>query len=147
MHLEWKMAERQDERLEPKMDPAELYREEIITDRRVGTIRVLSPIRSDGSADSRRANVYIGEAQIYTNMGALPLSFEIPAASLAEAVTGYGDAAKEAVDRAMRELEEMRRQAASSIVVPRGGAGGGGNFGPGGLPGGGLGGGGKIQLP
>jgi hypothetical protein len=141
------MAERQDERLEPKMDPAELYREEIVTDRRVGTIRVLTPIRVDGSPDARRSTTYIGEAQIYTNMGALPLSFEIPAANLAEAVTGYADAAKEAVDRAMRELEDMRRQAASSIVIPRGGAGGGGNFGPGGLPGGGLGGGGKIQLP
>jgi hypothetical protein len=138
------MAERQDERLEPKMDPAELYREEIITDRRVGTIRVLSPVRSDGTADAKRPTMYIGEAQIYTNMGALPLSFEIPAANLAEAVSGYGDAAKEAVERAMRELEDMRRQAASSIVVPRGGAGG---FGPGGMPGGGLGGGGKIQMP
>ena len=143
------MAERQDERLEPRMDPAELYREEIVTDRRVGTIRVLTPIRSDGSGDARRATVYIGEAQIYTNMGALPLSFEIQAANLGEAVSGYADAAKEAVDRAMRELEEMRRQAASSIVIPRGGAGGGGGGfgGPGGLPGGGLGGGGKIQLP
>jgi hypothetical protein len=143
------MAERQDERLEPKMDPGELYREEIVTDRRVGTIRVLSPIRTDGSADAKRATLYIGEAQIYTNMGALPLSFEIEAANLTEAVSGYADAAKEAVERAMRELEEMRRQAASSIVIPRGGAGGagGGGFGPGGLPGGGLGGGGKIQLP
>jgi hypothetical protein len=132
------MAERQDERLEPKMDPGELYREEIVTDRRVGTI----------SADAKRATLYIGEAQIYTNMGALPLSFEIEAANLTEAVSGYADAAKEAVERAMRELEEMRRQAASSIVIPRGGAGGaGGGFGPGGLPGGGLGGGGKIQLP
>jgi hypothetical protein len=139
------MAERQDERLEPKMDPAELYREEIITDRRVGTIRVLNPVRSDGSADAKRPTLYVGEAQIYTNMGALPLSFEIPAGNLSEAVKGYGDAAKEAVDRAMHELEELRRQAASSIVVPRGGAGG---FGPGGgMPGGGLGGGGKIQLP
>ena len=38
----------------------------------------------------------------------------------------------------MRELQEMRRQASSSIVIPQGGAGG--------LGGGGLGG-GKIQLP
>ena len=45
------MAERQDQRLpEPKMDPASLFREEVITDRKVGTIRVLTPIRSDGSA-------------------------------------------------------------------------------------------------
>ena len=135
------MAERPEDRMpEPKMDPADLYREEIVTDRRVGTIRVLSPIKKDGAPDSGRKTVYIGEAQIYTNMGALPLSFEIDAKSLSEAVSGYAAGAKDALERAMRELEDMRRQAASSIVIPRGGAGG---FGPGG----GLPGGGKIQLP
>ncbi len=44
----------------------------------------------------------------------------------------------------MRELQEMRRQSASSLVLP--GQGGGGGFGPGGVPPG-LGGGGKIQMP
>lgn len=138
------MAERPDDRMpDPTMDPNELYREEIITDRRVGTLRVLNPVSTDGNADPRRKTVYVGEAQIYTNMGALPLSFEIDAGNLAEAVAGYAQAAKDAVDRAVRELEDMRRQAASSIVIPRGGAGMPG----GGLPGGGLGGGGKIQMP
>lgn len=139
------MAERPEERMpDPTMDPNDLYREEIVTDRRVGTLRVLSPIKADGSMDAQRKTVYVGEAQIYTNMGALPLSFEIAATTLAEAVEGYASAAKEAVERAVRELEDMRRQAASSIVIPRGGAGG---LPGGGLPGGGLGGGGKIQLP
>lgn len=139
------MAERPEERMpDPTMDPNDLYREEIVTDRRVGTLRVLSPIKADGSTDAQRKTVYVGEAQIYTNMGALPLSFEIAATTLAEAVDGYASAAKEAVERAVRELEDMRRQAASSIVIPRGGAGG---LPGGGLPGGGLGGGGKIQLP
>ncbi len=139
------MAERPEERMpDPTMDPNDLYREEIVTDRRVGTLRVLSPIKADGSTDAQRKTVYVGEAQIYTNMGALPLSFEIAATTLAEAVDGYASAAKEAVERAVRELEDMRRQAASSIVIPRGGAGG---LPGGGRPGGGLGGGGKIQLP
>lgn len=139
------MAERPEERMpDPTMDSNDLYREEIVTDRRVGTLRVLSPIKADGSMDAQRKTVYVGEAQIYTNMGALPLSFEIAATTLAEAVEGYASAAKEAVERAVRELEDMRRQAASSIVIPRGGAGG---LPGGGLPGGGLGGGGKIQLP
>jgi hypothetical protein len=134
------MAERQDHRLpEPKMDPAALYREEVITDRKVGTIRVLTPIRSDGSMDSGRKTLYLGEAQIYTTMGALPLSFELEADSLSDAVSKYAPAAKQAVEQAVRELEDMRRQAASSIVIPKGGVGG--------LPPGGLGGGGKIQLP
>jgi hypothetical protein len=78
-----------------------------------------------------------------TNMGALPISFEIEAKSLAEAVAGYGLAAGEAFERTMRELQELRRQSASSLVLP--GQGGGG-FGPGGMPPG-LGGGGKIQMP
>jgi len=134
------MAERQDQRLpEPKMDPAGLFREEVITDRKVGTIRVLTPIRSDGSMDAGRKTLYLGEAQIYTTMGTLPLSFELDADSLSDAVTKYAPAAKQAVEQAVRELEDMRRQAASSIVIPKGGAGG--------LPPGGLGGGGKIQLP
>ena len=134
------MAERQDQRLpEPKMDPAGLFREEVITDRKVGTIRVLTPIRSDGSTDAGRKTLYLGEAQIYTTMGTLPLSFELDADSLSDAVTKYAPAAKQAVEQAVRELEDMRRQAASSIVIPKGGAGG--------LPPGGLGGGGKIQLP
>jgi hypothetical protein len=127
---------------DPNMDPTDLYREEIITDRRVGTLRVLHPIRSDGAVDAARKTVFVGEAQIYTNMGALPLSFEVPADTLSAAVTGYAAAAKEAIDRAVREIEDMRRQAASSIVIPRGGAAGL----PGtGMPGGALG--GKIQLP
>ena len=133
------MAERDARLPEPTMDPAELYREEIITDRKVGTIRILRPVKPDGSADAARETVYVGEAQMYTTMGTLPLSFEIEAKSLTEAVAGYAPAAKEAVERTVRELEEYRRQTASSIVIPRGGAGG---MGPGGMPGGG-----KIQIP
>ena len=142
------MADRHDDRLpEAKMDVTNLYREEIVTDRKVGTIRVLTPIKSDGSADPGRKVSYVGEAQLLTSVGTLPLSFEIEADNLTDAVAQYGPAAKKALEQAMREWEELRRQAASSLVIPRGGASGlGGGFGPGGLPGG-LPGGGKIQLP
>lgn len=116
------MPERDSRLPEPTMDTQELYREEIITDRKVGTIRILSPVKPDGSADAARDTLYVGEAQMYTTMGTLPLSFEIEARSLAEAVAGYAPAAKEAVERTVREMEEYRRQAASSIVIPRGGA-------------------------
>lgn len=122
------------------MDPAALYREEIYTDRKVGTLRVLMPVKQDGSPDAGRTTVYAGEAQILTNAGPLPISFEIDAASLEDAAQKFAGAAKEAIERTMRELQELRRQAASSIVVPQGGMGGLG--GPGGMPGGG-----KIQLP
>lgn len=124
---------------EPKMEPAALFREEVFTDRKVGTIRRLTPVKSDGSPDAGRQIIYVGEAQLLTNVGALPLSFEINAASFQEAVSEFGDAAKRAVEKAMQELQEMRRQANSSIVIPQQGMGG---VGPGGLPVGG-----KIKLP
>jgi hypothetical protein len=128
---------------EAVMDAASLYREEIYTDRKVGTLRVLQPVKSDGSPDTLRRTVYQGEAQLMTNMGPLPISFDIEAKTLAEAIAGYPEATKAGIERAMREIQEMRRQASSSIVVPPAGA----ALGPGGLGGGGLGGGGKIQLP
>lgn len=128
---------------DPQMDAAALYREEIFTDRKIGTIRRLTPVKADGSNDPARPVVYVGEAQVLTPMGTLPLSFEIPAQTLQEAITKFGPATKEAVEHARQELQELRRQASSSIVVPQAGA---VPLGPGGLPGG-LPGGGKIKLP
>ena len=126
---------------EAKMDAASLYREDIYTDRAAGTIRVLTPVTRDGGPDQTRPTVYVGEAQILTNMGPLPISFEIDAKSLGEAVQKYGDAAKDGVERAVRELQDLRRQASSSILVPGSTAGLGGGLPPGGM------GGGKIKLP
>jgi hypothetical protein len=125
--------------LDISMDASSLYREEIYTDRKIGTIRALVPVTTLGATDGSRPVVYTGEAQIMTQMGPLPINFDIEAKSLAEAVAGYAAAAKVAVERTVRELQDMRRQAASSIVLPgQGGAG---------FPPGGLGGGGKIQIP
>jgi hypothetical protein len=101
-----------------KMDATALYREDIVTDRKVGTIRRMTPLKSDGTDDAARPTLYVGEAQIMTNAGPLPINFEIEAKELAEAVEKFGDAAKEAVERTVRELQELRRQQASSIVVP-----------------------------
>lgn len=138
------MAQRPDQAPETKMDANSLYREDIITDRKVGTIRRMIPVKIDGSDDGVRPTLYIGEAQIMTNAGPLPINFEIEAGTLGEAVEKFGNSAKEAVERTVRELQELRRQQASSIVVP--GAGGmGGMGGMGGL--GGAGGPGKIQIP
>ncbi len=119
---------------EPTMDASSLYREEVFTDRKVGTIRVLTPVQANGSPDLGRSVAYVGEAQLLTTVGALPLSFDIDARSLDDAVAKYAEAAKEAFDRAVQELQDLRRQASSSIIVPDRGMGG---LGPGGLPPGG----------
>ena len=139
------MADRPDPR-DTQMDATTLWREEIYTDRKVGTIRALQPVDANGQPDAVRKPVFVGEAQIMTSMGPLPVSFEIEAATLGEAVSKYGPTAQVAVERTVRELQDMRRQAASGLVIPQGAGGGMGGFGPGGMPGG-IPGGGKIQLP
>ena len=138
------MADRQT-RGEPQMSAEELYREEIFTDRRVGTIQRLTPVTAAGNTDGSRQVLYVGQTQILTAAGALPLSFEIEAKALDEATKLFGDAAKVALQQTMERLEEMRRDAASSIIVPETGAAGqlGGFGGAGGLPGAG----GKIRMP
>ena len=104
--------------LSADMDAANLYTEEIVTDRKMGTIHVLTPITPEGAKDPMRAPIFTGEVQIMTQMGPLPISFDIPAASVAEAVAKYGEAAKEGVRQTLERLQEMRREAASKIVTP-----------------------------
>lgn len=116
-----------------KMDSNSLYREESFTDRKMGTVRVMTPITDDGATDISRPVLYLGQTQIMTPMGTLPIAFEIEAESLSEAVNKFGDGAKQAIEQTMEEIKELRRQSASQIVIP--GAGGG-------MPGGG-----KIQIP
>ena len=117
-----------------KVDSKALYLEEVFTDRRIGTIRRLTPVKGDGERDTARAVLYIGETQVMTPAGALPIGFEIGAGSLEDAAEKFGQLAREAIERTVKELQELRRQAASSIVIPQGG-----------LPP--AGGGGKIQMP
>ncbi len=108
--------------LEAQMSADALYREETFTDQRVGTVRRMSPVKSDGSDDPSRPAIFIGQATVMTPMGSLPLSFELPAKTLAEAVSQFGPAAQQAIEEAARELQELRRQASSSIVIPEAGA-------------------------
>ncbi|HUO65967.1 MAG TPA: hypothetical protein VMV37_00435 [Gammaproteobacteria bacterium] len=118
------------------MDSANLYREETFTDRRVGTLQVLTPITKTGALDTARPVLYVGQTQVLTPAGALPLSFEVQAKSLEDAVAQFGENAKHALERTMRRLEELRREQASSIIVPGTGA----------VPPGGLGGSGGGRL-
>ena len=130
----------QNEIPEIRLDPNALYREEILTDRKAGTLRRLVPVKLDGSPDTTRAVLYSGQTQLLTPAGVLPLAFDIDAPSLEEALRKFPEAVKVALDEAIEEAREYRREAASRIVVPEVGAAG---LGPGAGPAGG----GKIKFP
>jgi hypothetical protein len=134
------MATRPDERMtEPVMDATDLWLEEVYTDRKIGTLRKLTPVRGDGARDPAREIQWAGETQVMSQIGTLPITFALEGKTLAEAALQFGPEAKKAIERTVRELQDLRRQAASSIVIPQGGM---PPMGSGGLPGGG-----KIQMP
>ena len=122
---------------EIQLDSSSLYREDIFTDRKAGTIRRLIPVLPDGSTDPAREVLYSGQTQLLTPTGVLPLGFEIDADSLQDAIKKFPDAVKEALEQAIEEAREFRRESASRIVVPDVASG----IGPGPIPGGG-----KIKL-
>lgn len=104
-----------------KMNAADLWREVLFTDNRIGTIRELQPVTADGEPDGSRISRFMGSAQLMTPAGPLPVSFEIEAVTLSQAVEGFGPAAQAAIERTLEELKELQREQASSIVVPKGG--------------------------
>lgn len=122
-----------------RMDSDNLYREEVFTDRQVGSIQRLTPVTRSGDDDSSRAVIYLGQTQVMTPVGALPLNFDLQADSLEAAMDRFPVAANEALEQAMTELQEMQRENASRIVTPESGGGQGGfGGGQGGMPGGGF---------
>jgi hypothetical protein len=116
-----------------EVDSNALYREELFTDRKAGTIRRLLPVTADGASDASRPVLFSGQTQLLTPGGVLPLSFEIEAKTLTEATAHFPAAVHAALELAIEEAREYRREASSRIVVP--------DVGGGALPGGG-----KIKL-
>ena len=110
------------------MDPNSLFREEQFTDQKMGSIRKLTPVKADGSDDADRDVIFFGAAQVMTPMGAMPLNFSLEGTTVGAAAEDFAVKAALAVEQAAREMEEMRREQASQIVVP--GQSGGGIGGP-----------------
>lgn len=119
-----------------QLDGQNLWREEVYTDRAVGSIRVLVPVTEDGSDDPMRKTEYYAQTQVMTGGGALPVEGPIEAETLKEAVANFGAATKAAVEDMIERAKAYQREAASQIVTPGQAMGGGMGGGMGGLGGG-----------
>jgi hypothetical protein len=100
------------------VDTENLHREEIFTDLHAASIRRLTPVKADGSADSGRDVIYIGETNLMTQMGPLPVQFPIEATSLDDAFGQFAEGVKGAIERLNERAKEMVREESSRIVVP-----------------------------
>jgi hypothetical protein len=113
------VAEEQPARLaDVKFDRKNLYREETITDLRVGTIQRLVPIKTDGSRDPGREILFVGQTQVISQAGPVPISARIEAQDLEEAIRKFPDAMQRAVDRLVEQVKQLQRDQLSRIVVP-----------------------------
>jgi hypothetical protein len=100
------------------VNAAALYREDVFTDLEVATIRRLTPVKDDGTDDPSRPVVFIAGTQLMTQVGPLPVSAEIEAKDLREAIAKFPEKIREAVEHMMEEAREMQRREASRLVVP-----------------------------
>jgi hypothetical protein len=103
---------------EIKLDAKSLYREEVFTDLRVGTLKQLTPVTSDGSRDLGRPMAYVGETQLMSQVGPLPVQAPIEADNLQQAMERFPAAVQRAVEAMINEVKELQRKEMSRIVVP-----------------------------
>jgi len=102
-----------------KVNPNNLYKEEAFTDLTFATIRRLSPINIDGSADESRKVIFTGMTQLMSPEGPIPVQCVIEdAQNLGEAVEKLPAAIEKAVQAMIAEAKEIERQEASRIVIP-----------------------------
>lgn len=93
-----------------QIDRENLYREESVTDLKIGSIRRLVPIKVDGSADESRPDVFIGNTQLMSPEGPLPIQAFLEAKSLEEAMDVFPDAMRRALSDMIEELREMQKK-------------------------------------
>ena len=99
-----------------------LFREETITDMKYASIRVLTPIKLDGSDDDSRKVVYIASTQVMSPYGTIPVHTPVEADSLADACAKFPEEINKAVAKMMEDAQRMeqqrQQQEQSRIITP-----------------------------
>lgn len=91
-------------------DKNNLYREESLSDLKVGAIRCLKPINADGSEDKNRQTLFMAHSQLQSPQGMVPLQAPLQAKSLEEAMEEFPGAMKKALEEMMQRAQQMHAQ-------------------------------------
>ncbi len=100
------------------LDKQNLYREEYYTDMKSATVRKLIPVKQDGTEDKTRKILYVGQANLMSEAGPIPISTMIPAKNLEQALKNYPDAMNQAMEKIQEEIRKYHQEQDSSIVAP-----------------------------
>ena len=103
---------------EIKIDEDNLYHEETFTDLKVGWIRRLTPVTPDGNRDKKRECLFVGQSQLVTPQGPLPIQGQIPAKTLPEAIKKFPEVMEVTIKNMIERAKEMQEQSTSRIIRP-----------------------------
>ena len=112
------MVEEIVEDIEFTIDKQNLYREEYFTDMKSATVRRLTPVKPDGSEDKSRKTLFVGQANLMSEAGPIPISTMIFAKDLQQAFKKYPEAMLEAMERLNQEMIKYQQEQETSIVSP-----------------------------
>lgn len=105
-----------------QVDKTNLYREETITDLKIANIRKLIPVKADGTEDESRETIFVGNTQLGTPHGPVPIQAKLEAATLEQAMEEFPQAmeaaTKQVIEQFKRMEAEQKKKQDSRIIVP-----------------------------
>ena len=106
-----------------KVDQNNLYREEAVTDLKVASIRILTPVTVDGNDDASRPCIYVGHTQLMSPQGPIPIQAKLEATNLKDAIALFPQtmekATQEVIENIQKLQQEQERKSESRIITPR----------------------------
>ena len=95
-----------------------LYQEEFFTDFDMASIRRMTPVKPNGLRDKSRKLVFVGNLNLMTPQGPLPIQAAIDARNLKEAIERYPEAMKHALGEMQEKVKKLQQEKESKIIVP-----------------------------
>ncbi len=95
-----------------------LYREEIFSDLMVGAIHQMTPVKPNAELDKQRTVMFIGNTQLITQQGPLPVRFPIEAKNLQQAIEKFPESLDAFIRKMVEEAKELQRKEESRIIMP-----------------------------
>ncbi|MFC1839126.1 cytoplasmic protein [Thermodesulfobacteriota bacterium] len=115
-----------DNQIDFTVDKNNLYKEKSITDLKTASIKCLIPVNIDGTKDESREKIFIGQTQLMSPQGPLPLQVRLNAATLEEAMDRFPSAMEQEmaqmIEKARKMQEEQERAGSreeSNLILPR----------------------------
>ena len=104
------MVDEQNNDVDFKIDRSNFYREETFTDLKVGAIKRLTPVKPDGSEDKSRKTIFVGNTNLISPNGPVPIQNVIKAKELQQAIKKFPEAMQEAMERLIEEAKKYQEE-------------------------------------